>query len=80
MIKPKQFVQWYNKAADLREEISLYLKGINEMNISKLERIPGYDVRLHQHLEAVARSLEGVTLLMDQINCDIKSKKYIGDM
>jgi len=80
MISKTTFTKWYKQAGDLQEEVSEYLENLKTMDISKVEKIPGYDVRLHQHIEAVGRTLEGVTLLMDQINCDIKTKKYTGEM
>ena len=80
MVSKTTFTKWYKQAGDLQEEISAYLENLKKMEISKIEKIPGYDIRLHQHIEAVGRSLEGVVLLMDQINCDIKTKKYTGEM
>jgi len=80
MITKKQLIKWHNKLYDVEEEIKKYMKNLDGMKASEMEKIEGYDVRLHQHLHAFQRSLEGATLLLDQIRCDIANKKYTGDL
>ena len=80
MISKKQITTWDKKIWDINDEIHAFLANIESKSIAEMENIPGYDVRLHQHIESIAYSLKGIQLLMDQINCDIKTKKYTGEM
>ena len=79
MISFKKIASWHNTLSKLHDDIREYSLYLYDLDIKSLESLPGYDVRLHQHIDALNSLVEGTFLLINQIQYDLKNKKYTGD-
>ena len=79
MIERKKIRKWSNVLYKLRDETREYLNSLEKMDVITMEKIPRYDVRLHQHLESLSKIIDGGFLLIDQICYDFDNKKYTGE-
>lgn len=79
MIDLKRVKKWESLLYKLREDIQDYVFELEKLDVNSLENLSGYDVRLHQHIDALDRLVEGTFYLIDQMSWDIRNKKYTGD-